>query len=277
MQFVTTVDQIKENAIRFDQYRLSQNHTENTRYAAMMAEGICFLTFYHGGKTVFAPSRFAGYKDNNLQKHDNNKKKHGRDTNKAIERALGSTPTVDDACERRFKRFCEQNKISIAEKGAFGRDRKFWPVIEAEQALTYDILGIIDRDDQDSPTTKQTLIDARLGQGAFRSALIKYWVTCAVTGCSNIAVLRASHIKPWAHCDDSERLDQFNGLLLSPNLDTSFDAGLITFSDRGLMIISNQLSYEDQNKLGLNSNMTIRLDKLHLPYMRHHRNNIFKR
>ena len=43
-------------------------------------------------------------------------------------------------------------------------------------------------------------------------------------------------MKPWAKCaSDDERLDVFNGLLLSANLDAAFDAGLVTFDDAGLM------------------------------------------
>ena len=43
-------------------------------------------------------------------------------------------------------------------------------------------------------------------------------------------LLRAFHIWSWALCDtDEQRLDVFNGLLLSPNLDALFDGGWLTF------------------------------------------------
>ena len=47
------------------------------------------------------------------------------------------------------------------------------------------------------------------------------------------SLLIASHIKPWHVCDDKERLDKFNGLMLSPNIDALFDNGLITFDING--------------------------------------------
>ena len=37
-------------------------------------------------------------------------------------------------------------------------------------------------------------------------------------------LLRASHAKPWAKASDIERLDSFNGLLLSVHLDAMFDS-----------------------------------------------------
>jgi HNH endonuclease len=77
-------------------------------------------------------------------------------------------------------------------------------------------------------TTKKALIDCRVGQGIFRENLITYWkARCAITGLSLTALLRASHIKPWRDSNNSERLDPFNGLLLSP----SYDAAKVGTSD----------------------------------------------
>ncbi|MDC0682621.1 HNH endonuclease signature motif containing protein [Sorangium atrum] len=50
-----------------------------------------------------------------------------------------------------------------------------------------------------------------------------------MTGLAVPALLRASHIKPWADCEtDAERLDVYNGILLAPHLDAAFDRGFIT-------------------------------------------------
>jgi predicted restriction endonuclease len=65
----------------------------------------------------------------------------------------------------------------------------------------------------------------------------------------------ASHIKPWRASDNTERLDTYNGLLLLPNLDKAFDLGFITFTERGRIIVSNQL--EESGKLGIDSGMRI--------------------
>jgi len=84
-----------------------------------------------------------------------------------------------------------------------------------------------------TPTEKDALVKARRGQGKFREAVLSYWGNCAVSNCSELFLLRASHIKPWKDSTNTERLDRYNGLLLNPNLDAAFDKGLISFADDG--------------------------------------------
>ena len=122
-------------------------------------------------------------------------------------------------------------------------------------------------------TEKARLIRTRLGQGAFRSNLLKIWRNaCAVTGCQINAVLRASHIKPWRDCENNnERLDPDNGLILSANLDTLFDRGLISFSDTGQMLIARNVSELDRKSLGLGKTLTIRPSQRQKLYLRYHR------
>jgi len=84
----------------------------------------------------------------------------------------------------------------------------------------------------------------RIGQDIFRKTLLTYWKgTCPITGITDNALLRGSHIIPWVRCEsDAERLDVHNGLLLSSLWDAAFDGGLITFDDEGRAIASSALS-----------------------------------
>jgi putative restriction endonuclease len=92
-------------------------------------------------------------------------------------------------------------------------------------------------------TERRALIDARLGQGEFRSQVLELWDgRCALTGSSALAAIRASHIKPWRCSTNHERLDPANGLPLLAHLDALFDAGLITFDLEGAVIVSHNLS-----------------------------------
>ncbi|NDG48675.1 MAG: HNH endonuclease, partial [Rhodospirillales bacterium] len=71
-----------------------------------------------------------------------------------------------------------------------------------------------------------------------------------LTGITEPALLRASHIKPWARCDtDAERLDVHNGLLLSALWDAAFDRGLVTFDDDGSPSFASGLSTQAQTAL----------------------------
>jgi predicted restriction endonuclease len=128
-----------------------------------------------------------------------------------------------------------------------------------------------------SEKERETVIQAGRGQGLFRNQVIEYWSTCAVTGCAEHSLLRASHIKPWAKCNLEEALDPFNGLLLSPSLDAAFDAGYISFDNAGKILISQYLSQSDAQILGIFS--SLRLSKIHSKHQQYlvcHRQNIFK-
>jgi putative restriction endonuclease len=123
-------------------------------------------------------------------------------------------------------------------------------------------------------TEIQRMVRQRVGQQAYRQAMLGYWGgTCAVTGLSLPQALRASHAKPWAECmSDAERLDVFNGFLLSANLDALFDSFLISFTDDGILLVAEQIGASEKEKLGLDDSMKLRwVAALHLPYLRFHR------
>ena len=123
-------------------------------------------------------------------------------------------------------------------------------------------------------TEVERWVRQRLGQQAFRGAMLDYWGNaCAVTGIAIPEVLRASHAKPWADCaSDAERLDVFNGFLLSANLDALFDRFLVSFDDAGELLIAPRISPPARALLGLNQPRRLRwLAREHLPYLRFHR------
>jgi hypothetical protein len=126
-------------------------------------------------------------------------------------------------------------------------------------------------------TTREQLIAARLGQGIFRERLIVHWGACAVTGCDVLQALRASHIKPWKDCSNSERLDPGNGLLLLGTLDCLFDGGLITFDSKGSIRPSPLLTKAQRRALGLRHGMRLqkRLDETQEAFMKWHRQRVF--
>jgi hypothetical protein len=93
---------------------------------------------------------------------------------------------------------------------------------------------------RDSTTTMQ-LIQARIGQGRFRKDVLAREPACRLTRTTQPRCLVASHIKPWAVCDEGEHLDDANGLMLAPHVDHLFDTGLISFTDNGQLLIAQAL------------------------------------
>lgn len=101
-------------------------------------------------------------------------------------------------------------------------------------------------------TEEERLVVQRIGQDVFREALVDYWDGhCPLTGITEPALLRASHIVPWAECNDETRLDVHNGLLLSALWDAAFDRGLISFADDGAVLVSPTLGAAARDALGL--------------------------
>ena len=126
------------------------------------------------------------------------------------------------------------------------------------------------------PSEKQYLSKARTTQGKFRENLLKVSPICKVCGMNIPELLVASHIKPWKDCNDTERIDFYNGFLLCPSHDAAFDGGYITFDNEGNIVSSHLLDNKNKELLRLNDNIKIKLELKHLEYMEWHHDNVFK-
>lgn len=123
-------------------------------------------------------------------------------------------------------------------------------------------------------TEAERLVIQRIGQDVFRSGLLDLWGgRCAIAGLAVPALLRASHIKPWAACErDEERLDVYNGLLLAAHLDAAFDQGLITVEDDGQVVVSPALDAAARALLQLDRPLRVTgLAPAHRRYLAWHR------
>ena len=123
-------------------------------------------------------------------------------------------------------------------------------------------------------TEREATVRQRVGQNLFREGLMALWGgRCAVTGLEIPELLRASHAKPWAECaSDAERLDVFNGFLLSANLDVLFDSFLVSFTEAGELLVSKVIPPSDQQKLGLTDGLCLRwISAQHCRYLDFHR------
>ena len=104
---------------------------------------------------------------------------------------------------------------------------------------------------------KIQLTKSRRGQGIFKANVRLIENHCRITGVNNIKHLRASHIKPWAASDNDEKLDGFNGLLLSPHVDHLFDRGFISFKDSGDILVSKELNPRVLEQWSIHANQNV--------------------
>lgn len=105
--------------------------------------------------------------------------------------------------------------------------------------------------DQMGPTEKQAIATLRVKQQLFRRRLSVLERACRLTGIDDLRFLRASHIKPWRDASDVERVDPYNGLLLTPSADLLFDKGWVSFRDDGRLIVSARLPTQVRQRLGI--------------------------
>ncbi|OON98840.1 MAG: hypothetical protein ATN35_03330 [Epulopiscium sp. Nele67-Bin004] len=112
----------------------------------------------------------------------------------------------------------------------------------------------IQNDKSISSTDKQAIIIARQGQGLFRNKILNKFSKCIITDIETPTLLIASHIKPWRDANNTERLSEENGLLLSILYDKLFDKGYITFSENTKLVISKKLSESDRNIINFETN-----------------------
>lgn len=122
-------------------------------------------------------------------------------------------------------------------------------------------------------TTRRALINARIGQGGYRQRMLQVWSgRCAVTGLGIPEALTASHAMAWKDSDNRQRLDEYNGLLLSATVDRLFDRGLISFSNTGELLARSHLAAEELATAGLAPSSRLRfLPARCLPYLAAHR------
>lgn len=108
-------------------------------------------------------------------------------------------------------------------------------------------------------------VQTRVNQNVFRKIILSnYDWKCALSGIDIPELLVASHIKPWAVCEQ-ERLNPENGICLSSLYDDCFDKGLIGFDSDYKVVMSRRITENCDKNYFANYFEPIRNRKLILP------------
>lgn len=126
---------------------------------------------------------------------------------------------------------------------------------------------------QPNVTERKGLVTSRVGQGAYRKSILHRWeYQCAVTKFNKEQILIASHIVSWKDATDKERLDVDNGILLSPTYDALFDKHLISFDEKGHIMLGSQIPTSQYQKIGVTGKECIQsLKEGNQNYLEQHR------
>ena len=89
--------------------------------------------------------------------------------------------------------------------------------------------------------------EIRTGGSKFRETIINKYQTCPLTGISSIC--EAAHIYPYSNCNELEKYNENNGILLSPNMHKAFDKNYFTIDENTCRIIILNNTYN--NNIGL--------------------------
>lgn len=126
---------------------------------------------------------------------------------------------------------------------------------------------------------EQEIKKAREGQGKYREQLLEQCHFCPFTMISDERLLIASHIKPWAASTALEKLDPYNGYILSPLYDKLFDRGFITFTEKRHIILSDFISPYTWKQINLKNDVfikTLPMDDKRIKYLDFHHRSVFK-
>lgn len=126
--------------------------------------------------------------------------------------------------------------------------------------------------------TRKQLVNSRIGQGKFRDGVLKQISACPITNVNDERLLIASHIKPWVTSDNQEKLDPYNGIMLTPTYDKLFNDGYITFSNEGIVMLSPYISPFNMAKMQLSNGKKYQIHpEGREKYLQYHRENIYKK
>ena len=161
-----------------------------------------------------------------------------------------------------------QDPRGLLIKSAEEPEREIW---ERHELTSLEIAGV-------DSTEREALVKARRGQGLFRENVARVETACRITRVCNPVYLIASHIKPWRHSSNDERISGHNGLLLAPQADFLFDRGFISFGN-GRLLVSPVADEKSLVKLGVDPDRPLEVGSFSRDqerFLEFHRSEIFR-
>ena len=129
MKYVRSISDIEQNA--FALLDVVHGSGANREVALKLIKGsFVYYPLEYDGFLAFVPSKFIGYRDNSVDRHESLKRAEGRDgrqTNVAVSKILGKQ-VADAALEKRLAEYCKSIGIDVELK-----KHSFWRVQAAKR------------------------------------------------------------------------------------------------------------------------------------------------
>ena len=285
MSLIANYDDLIKNTKALEKERANSAGVGYGNYLSLIRKGRVFLPYLAGKTLAFGPSRFLGYTGNTVASHMTREDRDGRQTTPRISQVLCEKTDLtinngtDADAESYFMQFCKS--LNVVPDNA---QRTYWITpsiaswLDEHTRIGKAMSSVVDQENEVMNnqsvdiTTREAIVQARVGQGLFRRRTLAAYERCLVTGIKEQGLLIASHIKPWRDCRSNadECLNPDNALLLSPTWDRLFDRGFISFSDSGQLLVGRTLSTKSRKALGI-VNLFAKLTPGQRLFMSYHR------
>ncbi len=120
MELILSLNDLKKNLDTLETYRNSNEENYKEFYEGLVKRGRCFVVYKYDDAYHFAPSRFIGYKNNNINAQKNDEK-DGKVTNQVIEKIVGKKCEQNRTMELEYEKFCSEIHIE-----PWKVKKKFW-------------------------------------------------------------------------------------------------------------------------------------------------------
>ncbi len=125
---IESIDDLWENLSEFSSYYKSDNLEKRDFFEKTIKRGWKYVCAEVDGTLMFCPSRFAGYKNNNMSRHEEKRNRRGdgldgTKTTAQINRILAQAPNSNQSYEDDFIKLCDSLKIKPHK-----RVRSYWKI-----------------------------------------------------------------------------------------------------------------------------------------------------
>ena len=133
METIEFKEEIIENIERLEKYLCEGKDDERDFAIKLIKKGRCFVTYQVNGEIRFCPSRFVGYKLNNMNRHLSSNSKDGKETNPIISKTLNIKLDPSENLEQLHREYCQSFGVTPDKV-----KKKFWDLDSRDAIIIED-------------------------------------------------------------------------------------------------------------------------------------------